>query len=78
MQYYYLDAAVGCTKFKDVKKCQLLANLCVLQLYNEDAVACKLYKDTMNTLGTENIEYYNNEGFKEGNMPWLYYSGENA
>ena len=30
MQYYYLDAAVGCTEFKDIQKCQLLANLCVL------------------------------------------------
>ena len=30
LQYYYMDAAVGCTTFKDVQKCQLLANLCVL------------------------------------------------
>ncbi len=44
MQYYYLDAAVGCTEFKNVQKCQLLANLCVLQMYNSDSVVCKLYK----------------------------------
>jgi hypothetical protein len=30
IQHYYLDAAVGCTEFLDVQKCQLLANLCVL------------------------------------------------
>lgn len=65
LQYYYLDAAVGCTTFKDVQKCQLLANLCVLQLYNEDAVVCSLYKDTLSkqqgSLAYD--QYYNNQGF---------------
>lgn len=45
MQHYYLDAAVGCAEFKDVQKCQLLANLCVLQLYNTASVVCSLYRD---------------------------------
>ena len=62
LQYYYMDAAVGCTTFKDVKKCQLLANLCVLQVYNEDAVVCKLYKDALSKQndGIAYEEYYNN------------------
>lgn len=52
MQYYYLDAAVGCSEFKDVKKCQLLANLCVLQLYNQASVVCSLYRDIVKNLDT--------------------------
>ena len=46
IQYYYLDAAVGCTEFGDVQKCQLLANMCVMQMYVKSTV-CDLYKDTV-------------------------------
>lgn len=35
IDYYYLKAAVGCKKWKRPKDCQTLANICVLQLYNE-------------------------------------------
>ena len=59
-----------------MKKCQLLANLCVLQLYNTDTVACKLYKDLVaNITDPTSLAYpenYNDDGFKIG-MPWLYY-----
>ena len=45
IQHYYLDAAVGCTQFKDVQKCQLLANLCLLAMYNTNNEVCALYKE---------------------------------
>ena len=38
--YLFLDAAVGCNSNKDPAKCNTLANLCVLQLYNEQATVC--------------------------------------
>ena len=74
IQYYYLDAAVGCDVYKDIKKCQLLANLCVLQLYDSQTEVCKLYKDIVKELPDElpYPEYYPDPGFKMS-MPWLYY-----
>ncbi len=78
IQYYYLDAAVGCTEFNDIQKCQLLANLCVLQLYNSAAEVCALYKNIVENLPNELAypEYYVDQGYKMS-MPWLYYE-ENA
>ena len=43
--YFYYQSAVGCKFEKNHKDCQVLANLCVLQLYNEYAQACQLIKD---------------------------------
>ena len=34
MVYYGLRAVIGCRKWKQVNSCQLLANLCVLNLYD--------------------------------------------
>lgn len=53
----------------------MLANLCVLQLYNTDTVACKLYKELVANIDPTSLAYpenYNDDGFKIG-MPWLYY-----
>ena len=77
-QYFYLDAAVGCVTFNDVQKCQLLANLCVLQLYNSASEACDLYRKTVEALPNNLAypDYYIDNGFKM-RMPWLYYE-ENA
>ena len=33
LEYFYTKAAVGCEQWNNPKDCQLLANLCVLQLY---------------------------------------------
>ena len=78
IQYYYLDAAVGCTEFGDVQKCQLLANLCVMQMY-ASGVICDLYRDTVqqSTAELADPDYYADKGFKKGVMPWLFYE-ENA
>ena len=44
-KYYYFQSAVGCRENNDQRMCQVLANLCVLNLYNERTMACKLFKD---------------------------------
>jgi hypothetical protein len=35
------------TYLKDPKQCQVLANLCVLKLYNESSLECKLFREVM-------------------------------
>lgn len=72
--YYYYDAAVGCRQYGDPTKCQVLANLCVLQLYNEQDVSCRLFKSIEGQDGAQaaNSLYGTANGWVEG-MPWLYY-----
>ena len=43
-EQFYVDAAVGCKYENSPQACQTLANLCVLQLYNEQTTACQLFK----------------------------------
>jgi hypothetical protein len=45
IQYLYYDAALGCYNNGDPQKCQTLANLCVLVLYDETTNICKQFKD---------------------------------
>ena len=40
----YLLSAVGCVVYKDMNSCQALANLCVLNLYDDQSYSCKLFK----------------------------------
>jgi len=55
--------------------CQILANLCVLQLYNEKTMSCKLFQELQKKQTALNIQepFYKDEGWKLG-LPWLYYS----
>jgi len=41
---FYVAAAIGCKYNQDPKSCQTLANLCVMQLYNERTNVCRLLK----------------------------------
>jgi hypothetical protein len=41
---FFVAAAVGCKYNNDPKSCQTVANLCIMQLYNERSNACKLLK----------------------------------
>ena len=50
--YLFLDAAVGCNSNKDPAKCNTLANLCVLQLYNEQATVCQLFQFLISQVST--------------------------
>lgn len=65
---WFVKAAIGCNKDKDPQMCQALANLCVLQLYNESTVACEYIQDTIQT----NAPDSNNQEFRES-MPWIRY-----
>ena len=73
--YFYLQSAVGCRFNDDQRMCQVLANLCVLQLYNEKTLACKLVRDLQKLQTTPSIQepFYEDEGWRLG-LPWLYYS----
>lgn len=82
-----LPAAVGCfmvtsqlpdgAKVRDIKSCEVLANLCVLQLYSQSSTAgsqCKLLKylvDGESTTFRTNT-FYDDGGYKAG-LPWLFY-----
>ena len=71
--YLYYDSAVGCRQYRNPQKCQTLANLCVLQMYNERIIVCSLYQSILKEVTTINAnKFYKDAGWKE-NMPWLYY-----
>ena len=73
--YLYIQSAVGCMNDGNPQKCQSLANLCVLQLYDELTIACKLFQYLqMNQFTTESsqVDFYNDSGWRK-DLPWLYY-----
>ena len=75
-KHYYYQSAVGCRDYDDQRMCQILANLCVLNLYNERTIACKLFKALQKEserVASEQVTFYKDEGWKEG-IPWLYYT----
>lgn len=77
-EHFFLSAASYCSFYggaQDNHHCQALANLCVLQLYDESTQACSIFlnlvtagRDT-NRMGSEyNVSYWSYH------MPWLYYT----
>ena len=85
IQYLYFDAALGCYNNGDPQKCQTMANLCVLVLYDETTNICKQFKDIVQKWngksaasiipsGTQPIQkpFYKDQNWKDG-LPWLYY-----
>eukprot|EP00520_Triparma_pacifica_P017541 CAMPEP_0118665276 /NCGR_PEP_ID=MMETSP0785-20121206/18528_1 /TAXON_ID=91992 /ORGANISM="Bolidomonas pacifica, Strain CCMP 1866" /LENGTH=1102 /DNA_ID=CAMNT_0006559375 /DNA_START=139 /DNA_END=3444 /DNA_ORIENTATION=- len=71
--YAYYKCAKAAVAFltKDVQEaCQTLANLCVMNMYDEDHDTCDYYDTIKNT---RLIEYYNDiDGWKEA-LPWITY-----
>lgn len=71
-RYFYQKAALDCYTYQVIKGCQIIANLCVLQLYNEDSEVCRVYKEKL----AENNELANqlvpDQGWKK-DMAWIYY-----
>jgi meckelin len=58
-----------------LEACQTLANLCVLQLYDQSTTACNIFQQLMSqktNLATFS-QNYGVSSWKEG-LPWLYYS----
>ena len=75
-QHYFIKAAARCTFYggqNDVQQCQILANLCVLQMYDDLSDACSAFTTAVNARSsTTIINDINN--FVIG-VPWLYISG---
>lgn len=76
--HYFTKAAANCAYYGsslNVLDCQVLANLCVLQLYYDQSGACKSFNAIVALRGTSYTESVINWGT---GMPWLYYSGGNT
>ena len=63
-------AATTCKYATDTVGCQTLANLCVLQMYDEEAPACELFVAVADAAGGDT---HNFDNWAEA-MPWLYYT----
>ena len=78
MQHYFTKAATHCSFFgsaDDLQYCNQLANLCVLQLFNDQTSACSTYLSIAAGRGNQYISNVTN--WARG-MPWLYFSGGNS
>ena len=72
LSFYYFNATLGCLEFDDPNACQLLANLCVVQMYNEDTKVCAALLEKMDSqVELANAQYQFN-GYK-AYVPWIYY-----
>lgn len=72
-QHYYLQAGVGCYFYndeRDIKSCQTLANLCVLQHFDHEQAACELFEDIQSQGRTSDV--HDIPGWSE-TMPFLKY-----
>jgi len=65
-------AAVGCWKDKNPQMCQIIANLCVLTLYDQNRGACTFYNDRLKELKGSK-ESYSDPNWVEG-YPWITYA----
>ena len=67
MQWLYIRCGIGCLR-GNATACQCISNLCVLQLYDDQATVCNLvldlYQGKPRVEGTSAVQ----------DMPWLYYS----
>ncbi len=78
--YEWASSLCGSKTYDSVEKltaeqqraCQTLANLCVMQMYDNDAEVCERYEAIMNSRQGEYVD-----NWKQG-LPWLYYDGEDA
>ena len=79
IQHYYLQAASQCQFFgspDDVRYCQQLANLCVLQLYADSAIPCINHQTIIKLRGTlSQVRGITNWAYGQ---PWLYFGGTDA
>ena len=88
MSHYFVQAAALCkyygTYVNDMKYCQILANLCALQLFDDSTVACSTFIAIQDLRGTANLQTqnlyvgtqivtYTIQSWYAG-MPWLYFS----
>ena len=76
--HYFAQSATNCQYYggtQDIHSCQILANLCVLQLYDISTTVCSTYQAILTNRGltfTNNIENWVNS------LPWITYSSSTA
>lgn len=74
LQHYYVKAVTGCTYFGgslNLQDCQTLANLCVLQLYDDTATACVDFLAIYNARSSKGV--YDVAAWSNA-LPWIYYN----
>lgn len=74
--HYYLQAVSRCQYAgtqEDVVYCQQLANLCVLQLYDRNSLACSSH---LNIIAARSNQLFSNINNWVSGMPWLYFNGD--
>jgi len=74
-QHYYLNAAARCTYFGtpgDVRYCHQLANLCLMQMYDDESAACIAH----NNIVSQRFNTFENVDNWVLGQPWLYVSGD--
>jgi meckelin len=69
---YLVEGAVGCTFNQQPESCQLLANLCVLTMYDAGSGACTLFDALVAALPAKASTQYPDDGWRNG-LPWLSY-----
>ena len=72
-RHYLVEAGVGCWKDRVPRHCQVLANLCVLTLYDQASPACRFLKEYMGEGSAGNANWANE--LREG-LPWIQYTGQ--
>lgn len=77
-KHFYLQSAIGCKNYQNIQDCQVLANLCVLQLYNEQTIVCNLFQsivvESTPLRNSTLAEFYGNDNNLKEEAPWLYYA----
>ena len=78
ISHYFIKAATHCQYFggsKDIQSCNILANLCALQLYDDQSTVCSTY---LSIIASRGAVYIDNVANWVTGMPWLYYSGSST
>ena len=74
LQHYFVKSAALCKYFggsQNIQDCEILANLCVLQLYNPLAGACVQFQNIIDIRPPTSLVNSNAEWMK--GMPWISY-----
>jgi len=65
--HYFVEAGIGCWQDKVPRHCQVLANLCVLTLYDQDSGPCRFLRKTIaGGSWTDQLS---------ATVPWIQYTG---
>ena len=70
--YLLPEALYKCLKYQDSKQCNILANLCVYQMYKETEAPCLAFKNMQTSITSQQNDFYDS-GWRL-NLPWLYYA----